>query len=134
MDSADIEIHKQAVDTILTIQPVLGNKRGYQRAHAGFWEPMPIGSTDSMRIRRTLGEQSDFEYDETPLWEVFEELSGQYQFNVFIDDSVKLETTLSMISKGQTLATGLDMIADKFGLVVAVKDNSVKFVPKGSLD
>lgn len=134
VDSAEKEIHKQAVDTIVTIKPALGVKRGYQRARAGFWEPMPIGSTDSMRIRRTLGEPCDFWYEETPLEEVFEELSTRFRFNVYIDDSVELDTRLSIKSTGQTLATALDMIADRYGMVVAVVDNSIRFVPKGRPD
>ena len=128
VESSDKKVQSAAVEIYCTLEPTKAAELGYQRTL--FWRSTVESSLQVDRIRRAFAEMTEMDYEECPLEDIVDDISRQYAFDFSFDENTEPGTLVTIDVRDQRLASALDAVAEKVGLVVCVLEDSVKLLPK----
>lgn len=126
-ESDNQQVRIAAIKDLLVIRPDSARDLGFQAK--GYWQSITERTVTGERISQAFSVPTDFVYDEVPLADLVDQIRMEFRFDFAIDDSVDPETLLTIDIQGQPLASGLNEIATKLGLVVCQLENMVKLLP-----
>ena len=92
-----------------------------------FWRPLEHHRTDfnTRRIYQTLGQPFDLVYDESPLWEIVDDLKRSCAFEIRTAADVDEKLAVSYDSAGRTLFSSLKGMLEQEKLAFAVIDEEI---------
>lgn len=133
LTESEVETVKEmAAACLWTLNPDDALEIGFQ--FGARWKPLEHVKTDmnTRRIHDALARPFDLLYDETPLWEILDELKRDIRTEIRLSEGIDEEQEVSYESSGRTLLNSLSGLLESKKLGFTIKDEEIVIVKNTS--